>query len=115
MPLFGRRAAEPVATTTTTAPGTSNRRSGLFGRGQTTSHSTAGHTTTTAGTTATGHQHGGLLHRHQEDGSIVAARDRVNAAEHAEREADRALLLARNAVREARAHVKRLEIEAGEE
>jgi hypothetical protein len=36
-------------------------------------------------------------------------------AEAAEREADRALFAAKNAVREAREHVKRLELEAKEE
>lgn len=49
------------------------------------------------------------------DPSIVAARERVVAAEAAERDADRALEEARRAVREARDHVKRLEEEAREE
>jgi hypothetical protein len=49
------------------------------------------------------------------DPSIVQARERVLSAETAEREADRALEAARNHVREARAEVKRLELEAAEE
>ncbi|CAJ2504280.1 Uu.00g116740.m01.CDS01 [Anthostomella pinea] len=49
------------------------------------------------------------------DPSIVQARERVMGAETAEREADRALEAARVQVREARAEVKRLELEAAEE
>jgi len=56
-----------------------------------------------------------LLHRRDEDPSIIAARERVIAAETAEREADKALVMAKAAVREAREHVKRLEREAAEE
>lgn len=58
---------------------------------------------------------GGLFNRHSEDRSITGARERVLSAEHAEREADRAALQARTAVREAREHVKHLEREAAEE
>jgi hypothetical protein len=57
----------------------------------------------------------GLLHKDIEDPSITAARDRVIGAEAAERDADKALLMARSAVREARDHVKRLEKEAAEQ
>lgn len=49
------------------------------------------------------------------DPSIVQARERVLSAENAEREADRAMEAARLRVREAREHVKKLEIEAAEE
>lgn len=49
------------------------------------------------------------------DPSIVAARERVMNAEAAERDADRALIAARESVREAREHVRRLELEAQEE
>jgi len=58
---------------------------------------------------------GGLFNRQIEDPSIVAARQRVASAETAEREADRALVQARTAVREAREQVKNLEREAAEE
>ncbi|EMD33703.1 hypothetical protein CERSUDRAFT_117778 [Gelatoporia subvermispora B] len=47
--------------------------------------------------------------------SIVAARQKVNDAEAAESEADRALNMARASVREAQDHVRRLEQEALEE
>ena len=49
------------------------------------------------------------------DPSVVAARQRVSDAEAAEHEADRALMQARAAVRDARDHVKKLEQEAFEE
>ena len=49
------------------------------------------------------------------DPSIVQARERVMKAEASEREADRALMAARSSVRDAREHVRRLEIEAEEE
>lgn len=59
---------------------------------------------------------GGLFNRHSvEDPSIVDARQRVAQAERAEQEADRALVQARAAVRDAREHVKVLEQEAAEE
>lgn len=58
---------------------------------------------------------GGIFHRDHEDGSITAARERVMSAEMAEREADRALISARTAVKDARNHVKMLEREAEEE
>ncbi|KAK4445348.1 hypothetical protein QBC34DRAFT_164799 [Podospora aff. communis PSN243] len=64
---------------------------------------------------------GGILHRSFGNGnadidpSIVQARERVMMAETAEREADRALMAARESAREAREHVRRLELEAEEE
>jgi hypothetical protein len=54
------------------------------------------------------------LHRRDEDPSIIAARERVMNAESAEKDADRALVAARAAVKEAREHIKRLEREAAE-
>ncbi|KAH8886404.1 hypothetical protein GQ53DRAFT_750677 [Thozetella sp. PMI_491] len=62
-----------------------------------------------------------LLHRSfgngnaELDPSIVHARERVMSAEAAERDADHALMAARESVREAREHVKKLELEAKEE
>lgn len=72
---------------------------------------------TTNSTTKTHHN---ALHRHSvlnggEDPAITSARKRVIDAEAAEREADRALMTARNVVAEAKAIVKRLEQEAAEE
>lgn len=55
------------------------------------------------------------MHRNNEDSSITNARTRVMSAEAAEREADKALVAARAAVRNAREEVKRLEVEAAEE
>ncbi|KAK1776463.1 hypothetical protein QBC45DRAFT_395218 [Copromyces sp. CBS 386.78] len=52
---------------------------------------------------------------HQVDPSIVQARERVMMAESAERDADRALMAARESVRQAREHVRALELEAQEE
>ena len=57
----------------------------------------------------------GLFHRHQEDPSIASARERVVRAERAEQEADRALVAARASVREAKEHVRQLELEAKED
>ena len=54
-------------------------------------------------------------HAAELDPSIVQARERVMGAEVAEREADRALIAARDSARAAREHVKALEIEAQEE
>ncbi|KAK3946976.1 hypothetical protein QBC32DRAFT_319393 [Pseudoneurospora amorphoporcata] len=52
---------------------------------------------------------------HQVDPSIMQARERVMMAESAERDADRALMAARESVRQAREHVRALELEAQEE
>jgi len=54
-------------------------------------------------------------HNTELDPSIVQARERVMGAEAAERDADRALMAARESVRQAHDHVKRLELEAQEE
>ena len=104
MPLFGRRTAE----TSPPPEVIENRRSGIFGRRR--SFSPVENTTTTTANPP----RRGLLHRH-EDPSIVTARERVLSAEAAERDADRALVQARAAVREAREHIKRLGREAAEE
>lgn len=67
-------------------------------------------------TSGSGSSGGGLFSRSTpEDPTIAHARDRVMSAENAEREADRALVQARAAVREAREHIKLLEREAAEE
>ncbi|KAJ6257437.1 hypothetical protein Dda_7221 [Drechslerella dactyloides] len=58
----------------------------------------------------------GMFHRNgHEDASIAGARQRVIDAEVAERDADRALMAARAAVKDARGQVKALELEAKEE
>ncbi|CCC05573.1 unnamed protein product [Sordaria macrospora k-hell] len=57
----------------------------------------------------------GVSSSHQVDPSIMQARERVMMAESAERDADRALMAARESVRQAREHVRALELEAQEE
>jgi len=60
----------------------------------------------------------GFFHRDRsghEDASISGARQRVIDAEIAERDADRALMAARGAVKDARDQVRALELEAKEE
>jgi hypothetical protein len=57
---------------------------------------------------------GGRFDVHK-DPTILAAREKVGIAEHAEAEADRALVQARAMVREAKEHVRVLEREAREE
>ncbi|KAF3939978.1 hypothetical protein ABW19_dt0200196 [Dactylella cylindrospora] len=60
----------------------------------------------------------GFFHRDRsgvEDASIAGARQRVIDAEVAEREADRALMAARAAVKDAKDQVRALEVEAKEE
>jgi len=136
MPLFGSK--NPPAQTITTTTQHQPQKSGLFGRRKSTleptTHSTTGPTRSGGGLfnrnpqaepVHNGHTNGvqngssnhsgGLLSRHHEDASIVGARERVMQAERAEREADKSLIAARQAVRAAREHVKHLEREAKEE
>ncbi|KAK1758043.1 hypothetical protein QBC47DRAFT_294477 [Echria macrotheca] len=137
MPLFSRH-SEPVEEP---APQPVHeerpKRRGLFGGNRSpspTPSSSTRNTVSTQGTSpdrsggvfrrstdASSHR-GGILHRSfgngaiaELDPSIVQARERVMNAETAEREADRALMAARESVREAREHVRRLELEAEEE
>jgi hypothetical protein len=90
------------------------RSGGLFGRHRSAERTNNMNNNTTTTTNTNSHR-GGLFHRNAEDPSIMAARERVMSAEAAEKDADRALLNARAAVREARDQVKRLEREAAEE
>ncbi|EXJ68899.1 uncharacterized protein A1O5_07831 [Cladophialophora psammophila CBS 110553] len=127
MPLFGHKNAPEPTPAQTTAPRYSNSsadgspRRGFFSRHRSSSASSAdldshnrrhGSKKLSHGSTRSS---GGLFHRNHEDPSIIAARERVLSAETAEREADRALVQARAAVREARDRVKMLEREAEEE
>ncbi|KIX02243.1 uncharacterized protein Z518_08182 [Rhinocladiella mackenziei CBS 650.93] len=126
MPLFGHKNNVPVEPTpvahTHTAPRHSSSSSdgsphrGFFSRRRSSSPDLhdSHHTTNKLSHNST-RRSGGLFNRHPEDPSIVGARERVLSAENAEREADRALVQARAAVREAKEHVKRLEREATEE
>lgn len=86
------------------------KKSGLFGRRRSNSVSSI------SSSDVEGHSrrsNGGPFHRNRaEDPSIVAARERVLAAERAGKDADIALQQARHSVRDAREHVRRLEAEA---
>lgn len=115
MPLFSRRDPTPPPTTTTTSPA---RKPSLFSRRRSSSpslhdkrHSThhSHHTTTTTSTSPK--RTSGMFGRSSHDPSITAATQSLRQAEAAERDADRALYVAKNAVREAREHVHRLERE----
>ncbi|KIM30474.1 hypothetical protein M408DRAFT_15475 [Serendipita vermifera MAFF 305830] len=124
-----RRVASPVGTTSTTrtgsrystdgvSPTTRTERRGLFGRRRSSSSSSSDLSDrrrrgvfggTAAGTTAGTGFFGSSRLR---DPTLDAARGKVNAAELAEREADKALVAARSAVVEAKRHVQILEDEA---
>lgn len=121
MGLFGHKNNEPTPAThaaparQSTSSSDGSPRRGFFGRGRDPSpeyNDTRNGSKLSHGSKRSS---GGLLHRNQEDPSIVDARQRVASAEAAEREADRALVQARTAVRDAREHVKRIEMEAAEE
>jgi hypothetical protein len=107
MPLFGRNSANTSPAVHETTYADEPRRGGLFGRHRSPDHAAA--------TNGSNSHRGKFFHRNTDDPSILAARERVTSAEAAEREADKALINARAAVREAREHVKRLEREAAEE
>ncbi|KAK7414416.1 hypothetical protein QQX98_006694 [Neonectria punicea] len=122
--LFGRRSPSPSPTTATRSTGRTSLSSastyqtaghnessgglGLFRRGTDASSSTA-RKGTLRRSFGNGNGHG------DDDPSVLDARQRVQSAEAAEREADRALDEARSSVREAREQVKLLEVEAREE
>lgn len=127
MPLFGhhdstsKHSVKGPATPPAPAPvakDTTHRHSGLFGS-RSSKQTSPTRTTNTVSSVhtngSTGSHRTSLLHKEVEDSSITAARERVMSAEAAERDADKALLMAKNAVREAREHVKRLEREAAEQ
>ena len=103
MPLFGSKREA--------APPPQPQKHSMFSRRRSTSpvrdtrHSTSTHTTRTSG----------MFSRGSGDPSIASAKQSLMNAEAAERDADRALFVAKNAVREAREHVHRLEKEAAEE
>lgn len=101
MPLFSRKVATPP-------PAPEPERKSMFGR----RHTPPSHEVST--TTTHRNSGSGIFHRH-EDATITAARERIRQAEAAEKDADRALLQARAAVKDAREQVRILEREAAEE
>ncbi|EAU91079.2 hypothetical protein CC1G_03247 [Coprinopsis cinerea okayama7 len=129
MPLFKskstrRASASPTRRDNHTpiAPNDSHSNGGFFSRRRSVdSNSRSSSETSRAGTMASGagstRSGGGFFglggrNRIDNDPSIMSARQKVSEAEIAEREADQALLMARERVREAREHVKLLEREA---
>jgi len=126
MGLFGHKTTEPTPAThgtTTTHPRHSNsssdgsrERRGLFNKRRDPSPEYNDNRNRLSHAGSTRSSGGGLFNRrHNEDPSIMSARERVASAEAAERDADRALMQAKTAVRDAREHVKMLEREAAEE
>jgi len=114
MGLFNKHETETVPARSATVSESPNRRTSMFGSHRRSAEAdtvTRNNTTTTSPT----RHHGGLLHRDHEDSSITTARERLLHAEAAERDADKALLSARAAVKDAREQIKRLEREAAEE
>lgn len=105
MPIFHRDSTASSSSARSTESPNQAHGHKLFG-----SHSSR---TSVSSTGSTGRHN--FLHRLHEDPSIQTAREQVYRAEHAEREADKALVAARKAVKEARERVKRLEHEAAEE
>lgn len=111
MPIFHRNsAASSSSARSTETPNQAHGNHKLFGNRSSHSSISSG-----AGSTSSSTRRHSLLHRTHEDPSIQAAREQVYRAEHAEREADKALIASRKAVKEAKDHVKRLEHEAAEE
>lgn len=109
MPLFSRSHEKQAAPTPPVQQ--PQRRSGLFSN----RHSVSSNGSASTANSTSPHRKTSLLSRHNEDPSIHAAREQVRRAELAEKEADKALISAKNAVHAAREHVRRLEQEAAEE
>ncbi|KAF7852946.1 hypothetical protein EAF04_010823 [Stromatinia cepivora] len=113
MPLFGRHQEEYEPEPVVEEP--PKRSSSIFHRNRTESISPSERTMSTVSSTPSqsSTRHRGFLHRNQEaqDPVIAAAEQRIINAEQMEREADRALINAREAVREAREHMRHLKLE----
>ncbi|EHA46475.1 hypothetical protein MGG_02581 [Pyricularia oryzae 70-15] len=114
--LFGRkRSVSPVPT----ARRTSRERGGLFNRRRRSVDTNSVSSMSTASTSASPPRRRSTLlsrrHGDTTDPSILAARERIMGAEEAERQADRALDIARREVRDARDQILALEREAKEQ
>lgn len=113
MPLFGRHQEEyepePVMEQ---AP---KRSSSIFHRNRAESISPSERSMSTVSSTQSPHstRSHGFLHKNRQaqDPVIAAAEQRIINAEQMEREADRALINAREAVAEAREHMRQLKLE----
>ncbi|KAK1764139.1 hypothetical protein QBC33DRAFT_562193 [Phialemonium atrogriseum] len=119
--LFGSRHRSPSPTPSRATQATNNtNRLSTASHSSTSDHNGGGGIFRRSTEASNGHR--SLLHRtfgngndSEIDPSILQARERVSGAEAAERDADRALAAARQSVREAHEHVRRLELEAEEE
>ena len=114
--IFSRRhrSNSPVAPEPAHEEMNGSRRGGFFSRNRSLSSSDdSSMRTGRSSTVNSGHK----LHnsRFSNDPSIIAAKQKVNDAEAAEREADKALIQARAAVRDAKQQVQNLEREIEEE
>jgi len=125
MPFFSRN-SEPTPAPAPAPVQEERKRHGLFGRNRSPSPVSSDGTRRTSSTYQTSPERDagrrGILHRSFGNGnsmdmdpSILQARESLVSAEAAERDADRALVAAREKVRQAREHVHRLELEAQEE
>ena len=118
-PSSGTNTTRSTSTGHRTSPDRGRTSGGIFRRS--TDASNTGYNTNGYDTSSQ-RSGGGLLHRGfgkgnnpEMDPSIVQAREHVMGAEMAERDADRALMAARESVRGAHEEVRRLELEAQEE
>ncbi|CAD6442303.1 7318c0b5-4993-4026-8487-d359f0e8c03b [Sclerotinia trifoliorum] len=114
MPLFGRHQEEHEPEPVVEEP--PKRSSSIFHRNRPESISPSERSTATVSSSASQNnttRHRGFLHKNQQaqDPVIAAAEQRIINAEQMEREADRALINAREAVREAREHMRQLKLE----
>ncbi|KAJ5413930.1 hypothetical protein N7509_000557 [Penicillium cosmopolitanum] len=121
MPIFHR---DSIASSSSSGhsidePHQAHRSNSLFGGRSTHSeHSSRSSRSSRSSNSGAAHhsrRHHSLFQRSPEDPSIQAAREQVFRAETAEREADKALMASKLAVKEARDHVKSIEREAAEE
>ncbi|KAF8610081.1 hypothetical protein BDV93DRAFT_601147 [Ceratobasidium sp. AG-I] len=123
MPLFGNKSAAPASTAPPPPAETSPRRSrSMFNRRRSSASSISSveserrrNSGGRKGFFGMGGSRASGDHTLDRDPSVIAAREKLVAAEKAERDADRALELARRAVLEARTHCKSLETQAAEE
>lgn len=115
------RSVSPASTDRSRSNETPHRRNGFFGRRNSiSSDDSSGHARTGSVRSSESRSGGGFFgmgHKNgiDRDPTILNAREKVTNAEAAEKDADRALLQAREMVKEAREHVKILEREAIEE
>jgi len=114
MPIFGPK-RETTPPNNTAATNEQERKGSVFGRRSTDNRTDNSSVTTTTNQSQKRGGFMGIGGRNITDPTILAAREKVTAAEEAEREADRILAAAHQAVLQAREHARKLEIEAEQE